>query len=89
MSKAIWKFPLHINAEQVIEMPAFSKVLAVQTQRDDAVMWALVDPSAVLESRKFVVAGTGNPLADEAERWDYIGTFQLGWFVWHVFEVKP
>lgn len=83
MTSSIWKFPL---AEE-IEMPKKAKVLTVQVQRDIPCIWAVVDPSADREVRRFVIVGTGHSMNRKGP---YIGTFQLegGALVFHVFEVE-
>lgn len=50
-------------------------------------MWALVDPEAPKAKRGFVTLGTGHKFP-EAERFHFIGTFQLdeGALIFHLFE---
>ena len=90
----IWKFPLEVTDEQVVEMPAGAQRLCVQTQGERLCLWALVDPDAPLMSRRFAVRGTGHSI--EGDSGTYIGSAQQmrGALVWHVFEmgeggVKP
>jgi len=87
--KTIWKFPLGVADEQIIEMPRGAKVLAVQPQHDRVCVWAMVNPNAEKERRTFYIAGTGHLLPDESDRLRHVGTFQLhgGALVFHVFEV--
>jgi hypothetical protein len=47
-------------------------------------MWALVDPNAPMEERRFETVGTGWSVGDGLR---HIKTSQDGEFVWHVFEV--
>ena len=51
-------------------------------------MWALVNPEASTEDRKFRLVGTGRDIKET--NLDHIATFQMadGAFVWHLFEVK-
>lgn len=79
MSHSIWKFPL---ATEVV-MPVGAKVLTVQVQHDVPCIWAVVDPSADRETRRFAVVGTGHPVDRKGP---YIATFQLEGV--HVFEVE-
>lgn len=72
-------------------MPANADILTVQVQRDNPVLYAMVDPSALTEPRRFVILGTGHVhKADEVGKLAYISTFQLfgGDLVFHVFEEK-
>jgi hypothetical protein len=86
MAKTIWKYDLEPDGS-VIEMPQGAKPLSVQMQGDGPCLWALVDPEAAKESRRFHVAGTGHPLPDNLG--DHLGTFQMngGALVFHVFEL--
>lgn len=68
-------------------MPVGAQILAIQTQAGMPVMWALVDPDAIKESRTFV-AYHAEAFFD-ANGIEYIGTFQLeGFPASHVFEQK-
>jgi hypothetical protein len=85
----VWKYVISRSAigagEVAFPMPAGAELLTVQDQGGMGSLWALVDPSAPKETRRFRVVPTGGtPTQLEAER--YVGTFQLGWTVWHVFE---
>lgn len=79
----IWKYPIEITDEQNVMMPRNAKVLSVAAQNDTLTLWALVDPSAPLESRRVVVVGTGNPITGKLGR--FRGTVVMPPFVWHVF----
>ena len=84
MIKQIWKF----KVENVIEMPKGAEILFVQIQNRqmfNACIWAKVNPENELEKRKFVVIGTGHSFDDT--NMNYIGTYQDGPFVWHLFEI--
>lgn len=84
MSWKVWKYPIPIQDEVTLLMPADAKPIAFQIQGDLAIMWAVVDPHAPNELRKFAVIGTGH--ADIPTPHEYIGTIQRGQFVWHLFE---
>ncbi len=83
--KTIYKYSLDATGEQVIKMPKGAQVLTVQNQHGCAVLWALVEKTAEIENRTFLVYGTGYEVTKEGK---YIGTFQLhqGSLVFHVFE---
>lgn len=82
--RTIWKFTL--QPECSIEMPSGAEVLSVREQGETICLWALVDPEATVEMRRFVVLGTGHSVPDQPLR--FLGTAHLagGAFVFHVFE---
>jgi hypothetical protein len=84
--KTIRKWTL--RPETTINMPHGAKLLAVQEQRGEAQLWALVDPGAKTYPRSFRVYGTGHDLPDDPGQ--YVGTFQMkgGALVFHLFEVN-
>lgn len=88
MDRVIWKYPVPVESRFVIEMPAGSDILTVQVQREQAVMWAMVDRDTPLKRRVFSVVGTGHDIRGSLPA-KYIGTFQLGGgaFVGHLFEI--
>lgn len=83
--ETIWKFPFQVSDIVTLEMPEGARVIAVQSQGDVATMWAIVDPDVPKVQRVFYVVGTGRPLPTTGE-FQYIATFQLPPFVWHIFE---
>ena len=85
MNKAIWKFPLSVLGESMIEMPKGAAVLTVQAQRNEPMIWAEVDPNAQNIKRRFVSYGTGHGY--DGDGLSYVGTYQIngGEFVFHVF----
>ncbi len=88
----IWKIPIQLQQRQEIELPISAKVLTVQTQMNNPVMWVEVSPLAVKEKRMFQLYGTGHEIDDTNKiRRMYIGTFQLwsGQEVYHLYEILP
>lgn len=79
----IWKYQIQIVDSFALKMPKGATILCFQMQDGWPQIWATVDPDAEPEERRFAVVGTGNPMP--AVR-DYIGTVQVGRFVWHLFE---
>lgn len=80
-------FKYQIGDDIVVMMPKGAKVLCIQEQYSVPNVWAMVDPSASLEARRFVIYGTGHEM--RADRHTYVGTFQMyqGALVFHVFEL--
>ncbi len=86
MSEIIYKYPFHVGYSQNIAMPFGYRVLAVQMQGDLPCLWAMVNPEKPSHDVEIRVFGTGHPLPDGIGDACYLGTFQHGVFVWHVFE---
>lgn len=83
--QTIYKYPLEIRDVQIIEMPPRAKLLSVQCQNKTLCLWALVDNSHVTKSpRTIEIRGTGHSC--EGLEGKYIGTVQIGNYVWHVFD---
>ena len=90
MAEAIWKFPIDpipYSGDVSVFLPVKARILTMQVDNKTGVptMWAVVDPEADKTRRQFVVVGTGDSPPDKAE---YVGTYQAGPYVWHVFEVS-
>ena len=85
--KYVYKYDVSIEDHFELELPLDARILSVQMQRGTLKLWALVDPTMPLETRKFRTAGTGHPI-DEVMG-EHISTFQVdgGNFIFHVFEV--
>lgn len=81
----IWKYRLDAVRRVAIDMPAGARLVSVQTQDGAGCVWALVDPNAPLVKRIVEVAGTGWDLPNDLG--EYVGTFQTGPFVWHLFDI--
>jgi hypothetical protein len=84
---AIWRFQLGLQAEQLISMPKAAQILCVQLKDGSGCMWAIVDPmhDAPRGLRRIITRGTGHQF-DNAAPLPYIGTYQTGPYVWHVFD---
>lgn len=87
MARVVWKQELSWDHRpQVFTMRGFEKVVHVNLQHDNIVLWYLADPeSSCYDSRTFQVFGTGDALvpADAV----HLGTVLQRVFVRHVFEV--
>lgn len=87
--KTIYKYELNLYYITALNLPIGAKILTVQIQFDKICIWALVDPTNKVESRLFVVVGTGQ-MFNEKEVKQYLGTVQQnkGQYIWHVFEIN-
>lgn len=84
MARQVWKYTLERFGPSSLSVPIGAEILSVQVQGASVAMWALVDPSAPLVVRSFLLAGTGHDLPDGGLV--HRGTVLDGVFVWHVFE---
>jgi hypothetical protein len=94
----IWKFPLEITDEQVIQLPAGAELLTVTAlwvpvpvkgvPGERPCLWALVDDECEPTPREIRIYGTGHAIKVDLSKYKYVGTFQVlnGSFVGHVFE---
>ena len=84
MTTAVWKFTLEFGDSPEIEMPRGARPIHadVNAEAGRVIVWAVVDPTAPLVKREFVMRGTGHPLPDVGA---HVATVQDGPFVWHIF----
>lgn len=85
----IYKYPIALESQQRVKMPAEAQILTLQMQNGQPCIWALVDENASLVPRTICTYGTGRQMPTEkAEIGHYIGTYQLeaGALVFHVFD---
>ena len=84
----IFRFPMEIIDEQILEIPAGAKILAVQTKVHQPCIWALCDDKASIEYRRILIYETGHEI--DITGLQYLGTFQIKnlaeVLVFHVFE---
>lgn len=64
-------------------LPKDSRILSVQVQKGVFTMWYMCDPVLPPENRQVYVAMTGEEMRNPGQ---YIGTFQDGDYVLHVFD---
>lgn len=86
MTRVIWKFSLRVTDEQTIAMSAGAKIQFVDTQHGSVCLWAEVEAPLPTENRIFRIHGTGHNNITDNEV--YVGSCQMGQFVWHIYEVK-
>ncbi|WP_314338954.1 hypothetical protein [Acinetobacter guillouiae] len=75
MSKMIFKFPLEIQNNQTIEMPAGSKALCIDIQHGDPQLWVLCDPEMPKIKYNILCVGTGHEITKPVGQ--YLGTIQI------------
>jgi hypothetical protein len=85
----VYKYGFEINDDFELELPRGARILHVNVQHDCPCIWALVDPNAPKEMRKFHLAGTGHPIDIDMRTTNYthVGTFMMheGKLVFHLF----
>ncbi len=79
----VWKYPLQFPTT-ALPIPKGGKIVSMQVQVNTPCIWVLVDPDALNEIRTFTVFGTGHKIPDDI--FEFVGTYQEGMLVWHVFE---
>jgi len=80
--KTIWKFELP-KTRSLIDMPVGAQVIRVAKQWNVQWIWAIVESDNATEKRLFAVIGTGQAAPPDGR---YLGTWEDGPFVWHLFE---
>ena len=83
----IWKYSLGLFELSHFDIPRVAKFLSLQTQGGAPRLWFLVDPDEEMKHRTFVIRATGERFPDDYVIGKYFGTFQIGGFVGHVFEI--
>jgi hypothetical protein len=97
--QTVWKYQVTLGltkdteeklATWIVDMPIHSKVLSVQSQFGQQVMWVEVETENPLVKRTFKIFATGEDMPKvEGKKWSYISTTQIerGMWTWHLFEL--
>lgn len=87
MAQSVWKYPLKMADEQIIEVPFGAAPLKVTMQGDEPCLWMLENPVVEKTTKKVHIRGTGYAVDDFISRSDYVDSFMLddGALVFHVF----
>lgn len=85
----VFKYPIKIDDRPTIDLPRGAKILRGDSQNNNFVIWALVNPENTFTTRHLRLAGTGHPIEEPMDKLIYINTFYStgGLFVWHLFEI--
>lgn len=84
--KRVLKYSVSLNDSPTsIRMPENAKIVLVGHQSGNVRLWAEVNDKNLEQVREFVIHGTGRSIPDGQE---WVASFQMGSFVWHVYEVK-
>jgi len=83
----IYKYGIAIKDTFTISMPKGAQILSVQPKQREHYMWAMVDPKETeMESRRFIIIGTGWDVDISDMEITFIASLVQGDFVWHLFE---
>ncbi len=88
MSQIIYKYPLKMAIMQEVALPQRTKILSIQFQQDQLVLWALIDDKSEPVSIAIEIFGTGHIIDPPACGMDrtHLATAQhADGMVWHVF----
>ena len=86
----VFKYKVPFDDHFDLKLPKRAKVLNIDVQHGELVLWALVNPEhLVTEQRRFRLAGTGHPITEEITQLEYINTFKIseGALIFHLFEI--
>lgn len=87
--KTIWTTTIDIDDVVFVKMPALSEPISVGVQNGEPVIWWYVpDTEHPKIHMELIIIGTGHPITVELEDYKFIGTFQIGGFVGHLFIEK-
>lgn len=86
----VFKYPIPINDDFEMKLPRGAQILHIDSQQGQPMLWALVDPGALKETRRFRFAGTGHEIIENPENLIHRGTFKLHGdaLIFHIFERK-
>ena len=85
---SIWKFKLSGEVSQKISIPKEAKILSVEIQHNEMVVYAMVNTTIKeTEQRKFRIIGTGDTTDASINNYVFLGTVLMadGEYVFHVF----
>ena len=84
MRQTIWKYEMAVEDWVRIVIPDGARFLKIGEQDRKLCLWVLVDLEKSPRAYYFRIFGTGQDIPECIG--EYIGTAQIGSYVWHVFE---
>jgi hypothetical protein len=84
--KRIFKFPIPVTDHVQLLLPTGSRILSVMNQREQVVVYALVEDATLQKETWLIeIRGTGHP-AMGLEDFQFVGTVEIaGALMFHVF----
>lgn len=85
----VFKYEIALRQFTEVSMPQGATILSAGLQFDNPRIWCSVDPSKPLETRRFLLIGTGDSIPDGFDL-NFISTMVVnsGHYVFHLFEVR-
>lgn len=83
MTRRIHKYVIPVIANFQLQLPRTIDILHLGIQDGQPCLWVEVDPNAPTNPVAFLTVGTGANIPVGAGR--HVGTYQLDYFVWHVY----
>ncbi len=86
----IWKYPLEITDSQSLKLPLNAKFLSAINQNGIPTLYYLVEPDVKTKTIEILIIGTGNPISEYLDKYDFLGTVSThnDKLVWHIFATK-
>jgi hypothetical protein len=87
--KNIFKYDINKTGRiiQKVQMPINAEILAIRNQHEEAVIWAEVNATNLLEDRVFAVLTTGATKPDNPMEYKTTLQFSDGNYVIHIYEL--
>lgn len=84
----IYKYEIEVTDKQTLQLPKLSKILSIQVQDDNIMLWTLVGDYTNLVDYRFIECyGTGHEI-NSLKELVFLATIQYRGGVWHFFERK-
>jgi hypothetical protein len=80
--RTVWKFPLEITDQQVIEVHGIPRVVLVAIQNGTPCIWMEMDTDERKVPMRLYIVGTGHSVPPFTQ---HVVSFLDGRFVWHIY----
>ena len=89
MTGVVYKYEFPLESKFSLQLPQSAEPMQADVQGDKYVLWCFVDKDETrIETRDFLILGTGHPIDREYNDLYYVNTFYSHRkLVWHLFEV--
>lgn len=87
MARRVFKYPLEVTEHQKVRFVGFVDVLSVAVQKQQLVLYAIVNPDDKRQSEAEIeIRGTGHDLGQDMAGYRFLGSHMTfgGGLVWHV-----
>lgn len=85
--QTIYKYQLSLQNEQALKLPLGAKILSVDNQNEQLVLWALVDPNQKIQTKTIIMVFVTGQEVVLFETTKFLNTvlFENGRLIFHVF----